>query len=564
MIQDRLLLLSLSAFWYSYLSRRIHAQQTPVIPSFGAFFENDTSVESVIDPVPRWEAISPRPPQNPDFLPKMLLTFNPDTSMDEDRSMLNLATWLAQSDIVSKVYQGYDNEDGEIHEPNFEYSSFSECKYFYACLYYVLQDFRVVSPTSSSQQRQNLHDCITTVHNSTLVCGFSIESTKSWTWSTRQRCKIGLSGISKSDWTNSGTDENLGTFLDFGPDTQGYWWQGLAIIREPLQETSSETRVWWPEKKQTFSVALGRQALGDLTFRCSLANPCLPDIGCDSACSHIAVGLGQGLVPIEWTIFALSALRNINQQLSNQYVALKGAAIDATLRAFSIQDFYPNPNKHFSLLNVIQGISTALSFVGGFTPGLSGKVVSQASASVGAVGAFFGRSVSVVTDVAQENFAESVEIIYTSLVDGLDNVAERLFRGDVIDGNFSIISMMEGGAWVEIDALERVSNIEEQLRIEILSRSINALWKTAPSNKSFVLFVDLQDDPATTPACNASKAGPQALKYCADGGVYYTYNFIESGEGLGHLGWPWGADKLQEHLKINPAVRICIHLSEHG
>ena len=67
------------------------------------------------------------------------------------------------------------------------------------------------------------------------------------------------------------------------------------------------------------------------------------------------------------------------------------------------------------------------------------------------------------------------------------------------------------------------------------------------SNKMFVLFVE-------TANCDADITGPPDLKYCGDGGVYYAYNFIEGGEGVGHLVYPWGADKLWNELKIEPKV----------
>lgn len=40
-------------------------------------------------------------------------------------------------------------------------------------------------------------------------------------------------------------------------------------------------------------------------------------------------------------------------------------------------------------------------------------------------------------------------------------------------------------------------------------------------------------------------------------GVYYTYNFIETGDEAGGVGWPWGADKLDDvnlQLKVRPKV----------
>lgn len=54
------------------------------------------------------------------------------------------------------------------------------------------------------------------------------------------------------------------------------------------------------------------------------------------------------------------------------------------------------------------------------------------------------------------------------------------------------------------------------------------------------------------------KKGPPDSKYCGDGGVYYTYNFIEQEGGGGGVGWPWGADQLnlKAGVKLNVSHRI--------
>ncbi|KAI4246913.1 MAG: hypothetical protein L6R42_009758, partial [Xanthoria sp. 1 TBL-2021] len=45
------------------------------------------------------------------------------------------------------------------------------------------------------------------------------------------------------------------------------------------------------------------------------------------------------------------------------------------------------------------------------------------------------------------------------------------------------------------------------------------------------------------------RSGPQDSKYCADGGIYYTYNSIE--EWRHYVSYPWGGNLLQEKLGIN-------------
>ncbi len=54
--------------------------------------------------------------------------------------------------------------------------------------------------------------------------------------------------------------------------------------------------------------------------------------------------------------------------------------------------------------------------------------------------------------------------------------------------------------------------------------------------------------------CEAHTKGPPDSKYCADGGVYYTYNFIEDGSGMGHVSYPWGGDLLEDKLNLSLTV----------
>ena len=68
----------------------------------------------------------------------------------------------------------------------------------------------------------------------------------------------------------------------------------------------------------------------------------------------------------------------------------------------------------------------------------------------------------------------------------------------------------------------------------------------------WVLFIDL-GDVAFNASCVADDSGPLDSKYCADGGVYYAYNFIETGSYIGYVGYPWGGNLLRE-LDLNLTV----------
>ena len=139
----------------------------------------------------------------------------------------------------------------------------------------------------------------------------------------------------------------------------------------------------------------------------------------------------------------------------------------------------------------------------------------------------------------------------------MDNITAALLRGDRIGDEFDVYDVIEGGLWVDRSALSRIAAVQAQLFNEITSRAINNLWKNPTSNKMWVLYVDLDDDDHRW-KCGNDTSGPPTLKYCADGGVYYAYNFVEKGDKKGYRDYPWGADKLYANLGIDPAVSLSL------
>lgn len=482
-------------------------------------------------------------------LESILLTYEPTQTTSfgpgYESFVQQIVKWLSPSNIVSTI----PSVDGGNYDDENKYgtriSTYEECKRFYGCLYYILLRSAAQDPEPSddpSEPDVDLRVCVSELFNKTLACEIYISDVR---YLAQDSCASRINTIdAERRWQMEAVDENLQVFMESGGDSRGIWWQGLKPVGEDYGNQPS------------FSSELGRQMIGDTSFQCSLASPCLPNLDCHTVGSHIAYALGKKPLAETWALYALTALKNINQQLSSQYIALKGVTIGPTLRTFSIKDFYPQPDKDFNLPNILRSLASAFALLGGFTPGVAGKALSQGSTTIGAVGAYLGRYIgdSAGTTIVQEQYADYVEQIYTSLMSGLDDVTAKLFNGSAIDGDFNILSMVRGGAWLDTSALQRASGLEDKLRIEILSRSINAVWKTPTSNKIFVTFVDLGDGVNSTTICKADTTGPAELKYCGDGGVYYLYNIIEDGEGVAHLSWPWGADKIWDKLKINPAV----------
>lgn len=241
---------------------------------------------------------------------------------------------------------------------------------------------------------------------------------------------------------------------------------------------------------------------------------------CDDIGSHVAMGRGTSVLRSVWVFFVVSALQIINQQLSNQYVAIKVALGVLDLDTFLISDFFPKPDARFNIVNALTGLGTILSVVSGFV-----SIIEPGLAAIGTilptVGSFLGNAAASKSDplVGQKESAPKVQELYNNYFGALDEAGTTLFQGGTVrtaKGGFNITDMMAGGAWVNSSSLTRLRDMETNLTVEILSRSIDALWKTPPSNKMWVLFLNLDDDLESAPKCLADRSGPQDSKYCAD------------------------------------------------
>ncbi len=412
----------------------------------------------------------------------------------------------------------------------------SQCNERYMDIYQAY--VRATSPVEAPRQLYTLLDglgldCLNgSLNNSTfatskLTCNFGRLSLGNFSQLTASICE-GDAPLESDPtlWQEFGVDANLQIFLAGGIDNQGIPWTGL--------------------QNRTLSAAIGAQMLNEEGYSCSLEDTCTTQIGCDRIGSYSFLPFGQPVLNLGWVYLVVEAFQNINQQLSNQYKAIDVSAIDSALATFNIDDFYPQPRPPSGLLDALIGLGTIFSIVGGFVP-VFGEGLSAVGAILPAVSSFLGNSITASADpnTVQESFAPLVEQVINDFVGALDSAASKLFDGDSING-VTIIDMMKDGYWADTTALEPLSDITNQMTIEILSRSIDSLWKIPTHNKMWVLFADLGDGNNSTAKCNNDNSGPPDSKYCADGGVYYTYNFIETGHLAGYLGYPWGATKLSD------------------
>ncbi|KAL8783491.1 MAG: hypothetical protein Q9213_004587 [Squamulea squamosa] len=184
------------------------------------------------------------------------------------------------------------------------------------------------------------------------------------------------------------------------------------------------------------------------------------------------------------------------------------------------------------------GLSGIFTILCGFVP-VVGPAIETAGTIASGVGTFLATAAATNDpQEAQKLFSQKVLVYYRSLLSGMDDLIASLFAGEQIPKpgpeSFNITDMMKNGTWVNpTNTLTRVSDLNRKVRTEILARSTDSLWKT-PTNRT----------------------GPSDSKYCADGGVYYTYNFVEHNDEDGEVGWPWGAAQLYPKTNISLDVSI--------
>ncbi|KAI4282776.1 MAG: hypothetical protein L6R38_002698 [Xanthoria sp. 2 TBL-2021] len=304
--------------------------------------------------------------------------------------------------------------------------------------------------------------------------------------------------LTQLNWEVHYTDHCLQTALHGGVDNWGVYWEGRR-------------------EGESVAEALGRQFWNIDGKTCTIKNPCEPVLECSKVGSFTAVGLGNYEKPmrIPWVFFVSSALSNINKQLRNQYDELKDAIESLALDTFSIDDFFPKKSQDFALQNSLAGIGGLFSILGGFVP-VAGPAIAAAGTIASGVGTFMANSIAESSDPleAQKVFSQKVLDIYNGSLHAMDDLVEKLFKGDPIPGpvpgNFTILDMMKNSTWVDPKALTKVSDLNNKLRKEALSRSIDSLWKTRTSNKMWVLFTDLGDDDANSATCDS---GTSLLSY---------------------------------------------------
>ena len=109
-------------------------------------------------------------------------------------------------------------------------------------------------------------------------------------------------------------------------------------------------------------------------------------------------------------------------------------------------------------------------------------------------------------------------------------------------------TILWGGTYVAAPTYS-MTDIIEAFTIDTTSKMINQIFQ---QYQAYVQFTDLGDDASGT-KCKMDTHGPEAARYCADGGVYYVKAMTENGN-VPNSAMPYGYSGL-DGVNIQPWVR---------
>ena len=251
-----------------------------------------------------------------------------------------------------------------------------ECTPLYACLLQRAQHIGVTHVGVLESCLQTNYPNFPVLASSQWQCGFNIKKPRSdFTCKNNDGWTLKPNAYDFAD-----TDNRLQTAVVGGIDTFGYFWEG----KRP---------------GESFATAIGRQYLASPDLTCTLSSPCTPDLDCDKLGSYTALSAGAAgkVEPMAHSYMVMASMKNLNQQMNNQYSELKDAINNLALTAFNIDEFYPKKGQDFSLLNTLSALSGFLSIVGGFIP-VVGPAIAAAGAIAGGASSFISNSVASKLD----------------------------------------------------------------------------------------------------------------------------------------------------------------------
>ncbi|CAO1604297.1 hypothetical protein XANCAGTX0491_007856 [Xanthoria calcicola] len=330
--------------------------------------------------------------------------------------------------------------------------------------------------------------------------------------------------LTVENWKKWNVDKRIRAFWEGGVDAEDVEWPGAESYRQPKE----------------FTTLLGRKLQNKGGWTCSG----VPfDASCDAeGCNEIGRRNKAGEMvspPSHWGVLALNSVINLHRWILKIYH--KYRTTSASSAAFSIAtDFVkPKDNPNFGLLGALPAAS--------WSPFVAG-----ANAVAGLIGTEVGRHLK--GPIEEQNFQTAAA--FSSAIESFAEQARLSLqeaRNKILNSaDDTTLNIISGGQWVNAPTFTQ-NNVTEFYKRDMIARGINAVWRQYPV---YVYYVWL-DDAGARPGepdtkCDLDRSGPQALKYCADDGVYYLYMY--NGRGID---WPWGGPKLADKpYFINPIWAI--------
>ncbi|OCK74569.1 hypothetical protein K432DRAFT_447221 [Lepidopterella palustris CBS 459.81] len=317
-------------------------------------------------------------------------------------------------------------------------------------------------------------------------------------------------------------------------------WQP-TVTAYTTANTDQQMSSWWNSLLSTphtfFANELGKSFGSHVnSFECG--------IGDSGSCIAPGCSAYQDAGDPVWAFQALMSVVNLNTLFNSIYTGISNGQQDFTDLSDQIAlTFFPWKNPKFPFGDAAFWINAIISILFSIIPGISVPLKSGLTALTKA--GVQQAEYSLQPAAPSNNYQTLLQMQEYAATFGqtsratVESWANDTFAGREDSQNHTILDYLAGGAYIENTNIPSNSEIESFYKTQMISRTINAQWRT---QKIFVTFTKTNNTNDTS--------GPAQTKYYSsqDGGVYYTYFYHEDGVLRGHIDKPWGLDNLNGSL----------------
>ncbi|OCK73645.1 hypothetical protein K432DRAFT_430486 [Lepidopterella palustris CBS 459.81] len=306
-------------------------------------------------------------------------------------------------------------------------------------------------------------------------------------------------------------------------------------------DTDANAASWWQNISSkphgSFTNELGEVFSGHLSrFECG--------IGAQSTCTSPACSVYENNTSPAWSYELTLAVVNLNKFFNDLYTGIINGQASYQALVNGTMVFFPR-KPLFVLGDAAVWTITLLTAL--FA--IPATVVNEPAG----INAFVSAGVYQINNTLQTHTITSqlkqnrglaelssfAATVGSATLGGIELWANSTLSGDTDPLKKNILDYLYNGTFVNGTNLPNSTEVELFYKQQIISREINAQWRTW---KIFVMFHKTNNSDDTS--------GPSESRYysAADGGVYYLYFYHEDGILRGHLDKPWGLDFLNGNV----------------